>query len=107
MSHFTVQQNDFGLWHYKFISSEGSLLLTGTKHEVKQSCLGEIVSVRMNSVYLENYEKRISPSKDYFFILRSMGSEKIIGVSEMYSHLDGCEKAIGQIRKMVGKAMVK
>jgi uncharacterized protein YegP (UPF0339 family) len=106
MSHFTVRQNELDLWHYQFISSEGSLLLTGTKHEVKQSCLGEIVSVRMNSVYHKNYEKRISPSKDYFFILRSMGSEKIIGVSEMYSHLDGCEKAIDQIRRMVGKAKI-
>jgi uncharacterized protein YegP (UPF0339 family) len=35
-----------------------------------------------------------------------MGSEKIIGVSEMYSHPEGCEKAISQIKKVIEKAKI-
>lgn len=107
MPHFIIQQNEFGIWFYELVSAEGSVLLTGTKHDFKQSCLGEILSVRMNGVYAESYELRVSPSKDHFFILRSMGSEKVIGVSEMYSHPEGCEKAITQIKKYVEKAKVK
>ena len=107
MPHFVIQQNESGIWFYELVSPEGSVLLTGTKHDFKQSCLGEILSVRMNAVYVENYEQRISPSKDHFFILRSMGSEKVIGVSEMYSHPEGCEKAINLIRRQVENAKIK
>lgn len=107
MPQFVIQQNESGIWFYELVSPEGSVLLTGTKHDFKQSCLGEILSVRMNAVYAKNYEQRISPSKDHFFILRSMGSNKVIGVSEMYSHLDGCEKAIAQVRKWAENAKLK
>lgn len=107
MPQFVVKQNESGIWFYELVSPERSVLLTGTKHDFKQSCLGEILSVRMNGVYAENYELRVSPSKDHFFILRSMGSEKIIGVSEMYSHPEGCEKAINQIKKHIEKAKIK
>jgi uncharacterized protein YegP (UPF0339 family) len=99
MPHFKIQQTESGLWYYQFVSPLGNVLLTGTKHNHRQSCLGEILSVRMNSLYIDNYEKRISPSKDYFFILRSMGSEKIIGISELFTHPEGLEKAISQIKK--------
>jgi uncharacterized protein YegP (UPF0339 family) len=36
-----------------------------------------------------------------------MGSENIIGVSEMYTHPEGCEKAINLIRKQVENAKIK
>ncbi|PKP17235.1 MAG: hypothetical protein CVU07_04590 [Bacteroidetes bacterium HGW-Bacteroidetes-23] len=107
MPQFVIQQNESGIWFYELLSPEGSVLLTGTKHDFKQSCLGEILSVRMNSQYLENFEQRISPNKDPFFILRSMGSNKVIGVSEFFSHLDGCEKAIAQVRKWAENAKLK
>jgi uncharacterized protein YegP (UPF0339 family) len=106
MPHFKIQQSETGLWYFQLLSAKGSILLTGTKHELKQSCMGEILSVRINAAYSENYELRVSPSKDHFFILRSMGSEKIIGVSEMYSHPEGCEKAISQIKKVIEKAKI-
>lgn len=106
MPHFKIQQSETGLWYFQLLSAEGSILLTGTKHELKQSCKGEILSVRINAAYSENYELRISPSKDHFFILRSMGSEKIIGISEMYTHPEGCEKAIYLIKKVIEKAKV-
>lgn len=107
MQNFVLQQSETGTWFYQLISSEGSVLLTGNKHDFKQSCFGEILSVRMNGIYSENYEQRVSPNKDYFFILRSMGSEQIIGVSEMYSYAEGCEKAILLIKKYVEKAKLK
>jgi uncharacterized protein YegP (UPF0339 family) len=107
MPQFVIQETETGTWFYQLIAPEGSILLTGNKLDFKQSCLGEILSARMNGVYQENYEQRISPGKDHFFILRSMGSEKVIGVSEMYSHPEGCEKAINQIRKHVEKAKIK
>lgn len=107
MPQFVIQKNKSGIWFYELITDEGSVILTGTKHDLKQSCLGEILSVRMNGVFPQNYEIRLSPSKDHFFILRSMGSENIIGVSEMYSHPEGCEKAINYIKKQVEEAKIK
>ena len=107
MPQFVIQQNESGIWFYELVTDEESVLLTGTKHEFRQSCLGEVLSVRMNGVYPQNYELRTSPSKDHFFILRSMGSDNIIGVSEMYSHPVGCEKAINLIRKQVENANIK
>lgn len=107
MPQFVLQQTETGKWFYQLIASEGTILLTGNKHDFKQSCLGEILSVRMNGIYPENFEQRISPGNDYFFILRSMGSDQIIGISEMYSYAEGCEKAISQIKKHDEKAKFK
>ena len=107
MPRFIIQKHDSGSWFYQLLSSNGSILLTGLKHEFNQSCHGEILSVRMNAAYPENYERRVSPGKDHFFVLRSMGSEKIIGVSEMYPHSDGCEQAMALVKKVAGDAVVR
>lgn len=103
MPQFVIQQSESNKWFYEFLSDDKCILLTGTKHEIKQVCLGEIVSVKMNAVYEENFEIRKTPGNDYFFILRSMGNHQIIGISEMYSNKETCEKIISQTRKYIEK----
>ncbi|WP_333696813.1 YegP family protein, partial [Flavobacterium sp.] len=101
MPKFKILPSPKDKWIYRLYGSDGTVWLNGTKHEIKQACHGEILSVRINAVYLENFEIRTSPSQDYFFILRSMGNQNVIGVSEMYSQRDTCEKIIDQIRKSI------
>ena len=50
MPQFVIQQNESGIWFYELVTDEESVLLTGTKHEFRQGCLGEVISVRMNGV---------------------------------------------------------
>ena len=99
MPRFIIQKNELGSSFYQLLSPTNSILLTGLKHEFNQSCYGEILSVRMNCVYADNYEVRLSPSKDYIFVIHSIGSGKIIGISEMYLDLSSCEKAISLVKK--------
>jgi len=107
MPHFTIQQQESGTWYYQLLTHQGHILLTGTPREFKQSCQGEILSVRMNSKYKENYETNSSSKKKYSFTLRSMGSNKVIGNSEMFNSQEDCQKAINLIRKEAETAEIK
>jgi uncharacterized protein YegP (UPF0339 family) len=107
MPHFTIQLQESGTWFYQLISSKGHLLLTGNKHEYKQSCHGEILSVRLNSLYTENYEILQTPENHYYFTLRSMGSEKTIGTSEKFPNRENCQKIINIIKKGTENAEIK
>jgi uncharacterized protein YegP (UPF0339 family) len=107
MPHFTIQQQENQTWSYQLLTSEGHILLTGTPHEFKQSCHGEILSVKMNSGYKENYEISQSHKKKHFFTLRSMGSQKVIGTSEPFNNAEDCLKTINRVRKEAESAEIK
>ncbi|GGD17739.1 hypothetical protein GCM10011343_05590 [Flavobacterium orientale] len=60
----------------------------------------------MNSSYKENYEISQSHKKKHFFTLRSMGSQKVIGTSELFNNAEDCLKTSNRVRKEAENAEI-
>jgi uncharacterized protein len=97
-SKFFVKKALNAQYYFVLTADNNEIILRSSETYItKQGCLNGIESVRINSPYDHRYY-RGQTGLQYFFTLSSGNGEKI-GVSEMYTSIQGRENGISAVKK--------
>jgi uncharacterized protein YegP (UPF0339 family) len=101
MPNFVIQKSKANFWYFELYDAEGKLLLTGRPKMSRTACQANILSVHINVLSLRNFEIRMTPSKEYFVVLHSVGTGEILASSGVYHNRKACENLINQVIETV------
>lgn len=102
MPNFKIIKTERETWFFELRDERGSLLLTGRKMPSKAACQGAILSARLNAKYKDNFEIRVTPTREFYVALLSMGTEELLANSSLYMDRSACEALIKKVRELVG-----
>ncbi|WP_022850692.1 YegP family protein [Limisalsivibrio acetivorans] len=93
---FVIQNSIDGQVYFVLKAANGEVILNSETYRSKQSCKDGIESVRENSQYISNFEKKVSIRNDHYFNLKAMNGQ-VIGTSEMYTTSAARDKGISSV----------
>jgi len=97
-AHYELKPVASNRFIFNLKAANGEVILTSETYESKASALNGIESVKKNSPYDEQYERRKSTSSQPYFVLKAKNHE-VIGRSETYSSVGAMEKGIHSVKK--------
>jgi uncharacterized protein YegP (UPF0339 family) len=103
MPNFVIQKSENHYWYFELYDTDGKLLLTGRPKMSQVACRAAILSVRINVFSLRNFEIRMTPGKEYFVVLHSVGTGELLASSGAYQERKACENLIEQVIAAVRK----
>lgn len=71
-------------FYWNLYAPNGEVILSSERYTTKAAALGGIASCRAHSPHDHNYDRRVSTSRQPYFVLRAANNQ-IIGTSEMYT----------------------
>lgn len=102
---YEIFQGQNAQYYFRLKAANNEVILASEGYTSKANCHGGILSVRKHAGSDENYERRSSKNNQPYFVLKA-ANHQIIGVSEMYSSKQGCEKGIASVKKNAPQATV-
>ena len=93
-------------FYFRLRAANGEIILASEGYTTKQNCESGIESVRKNSPYDQNYERRDVSSSNYTFNLKASNGE-IIGRSENYTTKVARENGIESVEENGPKSPVE
>ncbi len=69
---FTIYQTAADEYYFKLKTSASELLLTGNRYALLQPCKNDIASVRLNAGRAGAYERRMTLSTCFEFVIRNL-----------------------------------
>lgn len=98
MGKFTLNKSTNSQYYFNLKADNGQVILTSEMYVSKQGCQNGINSVKTNSPYDSNYQRKISTNDKYYFTLHSPSNGQVIGVSEMYESSSGRDNGIESVK---------
>lgn len=105
MAKFILYRTSNDEYAFNLKATNGQVLLSSEVYSVKADCLNGIESVRFNGRDERRYEKKITPSRKYYFNLMA-GNGQVIGSSELYATVEERDNAIAVVQSIVADATV-
>lgn len=105
MGKFIVSTRVNGDFQFNLNAANGQVILTSQGYSTKNGCLKGIESVKKNSKDISRFERKISSNDKYYFNLKAANGQ-IIGTSQMYESMSGCDNGIASVRQNAGKAEI-
>ncbi len=87
--------NDKFMFNLK--AENNQVILTSQVYEQKQSALAGIESVQVNGPDAKNFQHKVSPAGEPYFVLKAKNGE-IIGNSQMYSSEAAAQVGIASVQ---------
>lgn len=84
-------------FYFRLKAGNGEIILSSEGYTTKQNCQNGITSVRANSPFDANYDRKDSANGKLYFTLLASNSQ-IIGVSQMYSSTSARETGINSVK---------
>ncbi len=97
-SKFIIFKGTNGQFYFHLKAGNGEKVLHSEGYLHKSSCESGIASVKANAPMDSRYEKKISVSGQYYFVLKGANGEPI-GTSEMYVTASGRDGGIEVVKK--------
>jgi uncharacterized protein YegP (UPF0339 family) len=95
---FLLTMSENGKFMFNLRAANGEVILTSQLYEAKARAEEGIESVRRNSVFDEQFERKTAGDGESFFVLRAP-NKQIIGRSELYTSTAGAEKGIASVKR--------
>lgn len=103
---FNVFQSDKNYQHYfNLKAANGEIILQSEGYLQRNSALNGVESVQANAEYDSRYAKQYSSDNRPYFVLKASNGQ-VIGVSQMYSSMDACNKGIESVKRNAPVAIV-
>ena len=87
-------------------AGNGEIILTSERYTSKSGAKNGIKSVRENSQYDEQFERKESSNGKYYFVLKAKNHEPI-GKSEMYNSKSSMENGIESVKENAPEAEIE
>ena len=96
--HYELKKSSNGQYHFNLKASNGEIILSSEMYASKASAENGIASVQTNSPHAEQFEMKISSSKQPYFVLKAK-NHQVIGTSEMYSSESAAKNGMQSVIK--------
>lgn len=106
MSKFAIFKGTNGNYYFHLKADNGEIVLSSEGYLAKSSCQNGIDSVKDNSRYYSQYEKKTSSNGQYYFVLKASNGQ-VIGTSEMYGSSSGRDNGIEVVKREAPSAWVE
>lgn len=94
-------------YHFRLRADNNKVILASEGYTTKSNCQNGIDSVKTNSPYDSNYERKTASNDQFYFNLKSMHNGQVIGTSEMYVSQQGRDNGISSVKRCAPNAEVK
>ena len=94
---FELRESSNGQFYFNLRAGNGEVVLTGEMYLAKASAEKGLASVRVNAPLDAQFERKTSPLREPYFVLKAANGE-IIGRSEMYSSPAAREGGIASVQ---------
>jgi len=94
---YEIKRAKNGEYYFNLKAVNGEIVLTSETYKAKDSAKTGIESVKTNSPQEAQYERKVSSSGQFFFVLTARNHE-IIGRSEMYVSEASRDKGIESVK---------
>jgi len=84
---------------------KGITILVSDGYDANYYCRKGIAAVKENSHFDNRYDRRLAPSKQFYFILTD-GNGLALGISEMYSSTQARENGIAAVKCYASRATI-
>jgi uncharacterized protein YegP (UPF0339 family) len=102
---FEIKVDKAGEFRFNLLASNGQVILSSEGYTRKDGCLNGIESVRRHSAEDRFFERIISATGKYRFVLKAANGE-IIGTSQLYADAPGMENGIASVRYHAPEAVL-
>ena len=93
MGKFTIKVGKNQQFYFNLVGENGEIVLSSEGYTTRSGCLTGIKSVGKNAITEANFQRKISPSGRYYFVLNAANGQ-VIGRSQMYASEVGRENGI-------------
>jgi len=105
MGKFIVSKRKNDEFQFNLKATNGQIILTSEGYTTKAACLNGIESVKKNSQNEKHFDVLESKNGKYYFNLKATNGQ-IIGSSQMYESLAGCQNGIQSVKNNAPDAEV-
>ena len=102
---FTIYQTTAGEFYFKLKTAAGELLLTGNQYASIQSRRNDIVCVRLNAGRASAYERRMTLSTCFEFLIRNLEGH-MIARSQAFVSSHSRDKTMGMVKSLAREAVI-
>lgn len=105
-SKFVLFKGSNNQYYFHLKAGNGEKILHSEGYIYKSSCENGINSVKVNAPYDSRYEKKISVSNQYYFVLKA-GNGEPIGIGESYTSSSGRDNGIEVVKREAPGAKIE
>ncbi|SFF02309.1 hypothetical protein SAMN05518672_11490 [Chitinophaga sp. CF118] len=107
MSQFVLTQSKANnQYYFKLEAANNELILSSEGYTTKANCTNGIESVQLNSQNSDSFEKKMSTSGKFYFVLKATANGEIIGTSKMYGGSSSRDGGIASVKKNAPDASI-
>lgn len=103
---FTIFTGANNQHYFRLVAGNNEVVLASEAYTSKRGCQNGIRSVKTNASLDKRYRRQIAQDGQHYFELIA-GNHQVIGVSEMYSSLQNCEKGIAAVQRIAADAPIE
>lgn len=105
MSKFEIFKGKNNQYYFHLKAGNGEIILASEGYIQKQSCYDGIASVKSHAPYDWNYERKMSVSYQYYFVLKASNGQ-VIGTSQMYTSAQSRDWGIDAVKREAPQATI-
>lgn len=105
MGKFKIYTGKDAQVYFKLVAGNGEEILKSEGYKSKVALNKGIASVKKNAAVAERFETKVAKDGQHYFVLKA-GNHQVIGVSEMYKSVDGCNNGIQSVKKNAPDASI-
>lgn len=106
MGKFEIRKDKAGRFRFNLKARNGQVILSSEAYNSKPACENGIASVKKNSYYDANFERKTAKNGQPYFNLKA-GNGQVIGSSERYSSKSAMENGIESVKRNAKEAIVE
>jgi Uncharacterized conserved protein len=104
---FQIFKDTKGEYRFRLKSKNGEIILRSSEgYTTKQNCQKGIASVKINAPFDSRYDRRLTTSNQYYFVLKAANHEPL-GISEMYTTSAARDNGIQAVKRDAPDAPVE
>lgn len=96
---YTKFKDVAGAFRFNLKAENGEIILHSEAYTSSKACDDGITSVRLNSPFDNQYDRRTAVNGQYYFVLKAKNGE-IIGTSELYSSSFARDNGITAVKRV-------
>ena len=105
MGKFVISKRKNGEFQFNLKATNGQIILTSEGYTTKAACMNGIESVKKNSQDESKFDVLESKNGKHYFNLKATNGQ-IIGSSQMYESLAGCQNGVQSVMKNAPEAEI-
>ena len=100
---YEISKTKSGKFHFVLKAGNSQVILSSQQYADKAGAVGGVASCKKNGKSMKHFVKKTSKAGEPYFVLMATNGQ-VIGQSEMYKRMAGCNKGIASVMKNCGSA---